>query len=104
MKKANITNQTIFSIYAEDKKGLVGQVLIHFNKRSYDMRSLNVARTDINDLGLLTIRAVVPAVDLLPFVERIKKIVEVYAVSTFADCLKKTGFYRMNSAALNNGL
>ena len=105
MKKANNTaNQTIFSIYAEDKKGLVGQVLINFNKRNYDVRSLNVARTDISDLVLLTIEAVVPAADLLPFVERIKKIVEVYAVTTCDENLKKTGFYRMAAPALDNKL
>jgi len=105
MKKAtNTTNKTIFSIYAEDRKGLVGQVLVHFNKRSYDVQSLNVARTDISDLVMLTIEAVVPVSDLLPFVERLKKIIEVYAVNTYGNNLKKTGFYRMASAALNNGL
>jgi len=103
MKKA--TNQpTIFSIYAEDKKGLVGQVLVHFNKRSYEVISLNVARTDISDLLLLTIEAVVPADDLRPFTGRLKKIVEVYAIQTYADCLKKTGFFRLNALALNSEL
>lgn len=103
MKKA--TNQTtIFSIYAEDKKGLVGQILIHFNRRSYELISLNVARTDISDLVMLTIEAVVPSAELLPFVERLRKIIEVYAITTYADSLKKTGFYRLASAALNNGL
>jgi acetolactate synthase-1/3 small subunit len=104
MKKATTTNPTIFSIYAEDKKGLVGQLLIHFNKRNYDVISLNVARTDISDLVMLTIEAVVPSTDLRPFVERMKKIIEVYAITTYADNLKKTGFYRMASAALNNRL
>ncbi len=79
---------TIFSIYAEDKKGLVGQVLVHFNKKNYEVISLNVARTDISDLVMLTLEAIVPAPDLLPFAERIKKIVEVYAVQTFGDSLK----------------
>ena len=105
MKKAtNTTNKTIFSIYAEDRKGLVWQVLVHFNKRSFDVQSLNVARTDIRDLVMLTIEAVVPVSDLLPFVEWLKKIIEVYAVNTYGNNLKKTGFYRMASAALNNGL
>ena len=103
MKKATI-QPTIFSIYAEDKKGLLGQILVHFNKRSYEVISLNVARTDISDLVMLTIEAVVPAAALLAFTERLKKIIEVYAVSTYADCLKKTGFYRMGSEALNNNL
>jgi acetolactate synthase-1/3 small subunit len=104
MKKATVTNPTIFSIYAEDKKGLVGQVLIHFNKRSYELISLNVARTDISDLVMLTIEAVVPLTDLLPFTQRLKKIIEVYAVQTSGAALKKTGFYRLASPALNNEL
>lgn len=95
---------TIFSIYAEDRKGLVGQILAYFNKRSYEVISLNVARTDISNLVMLTLEAEVPCGDLLPFVERLKKIVEVYAVQTFGDTLKKTGFYRLNSAALNANL
>jgi acetolactate synthase-1/3 small subunit len=104
MKKATVTNPTIFSIYAEDKKGLVGQVLIHFNKKSYELISLNVARTDISDLVMLTIEAVIPLVDLPPFTERLKKIIEVYAVQTSGEALKKTGFYRLASPALNNEL
>jgi len=104
MKKANTANQTIFSIYAEDKKGLVGQILLHFNKKSYDVISLNVARTDISELVLLTIEAVVPAADFRPFIERLKRIVEVYAIQTYADCLKKTGFFRLNTVALNSEL
>ena len=104
MKKVSSTNPTIFSIYAEDKKGLVGQILIHFNRKSYDVISLNMARTDISDLVMLTIEAGVPDHDLLPFTERLKKIIEVYAVMTHADNLKKTGFYRLESAALNTGL
>lgn len=103
MKKAT-SKPTIFSIYAEDKKGLVGQVLIHFNKKSYDVQSLNVARTDISDLVMLTIEAVVPADELRPFTERLKKIIEVYTITTYADALKKTGFYRLASASLNNEL
>ena len=95
---------TIFSIYAEDKKGLLGQVMIHFNKKSYQVISLNIARTDISDLVLLTIEAIIPADEMLPFTERLKKIIEVYAVQTYADNLKKTGFYRLASAALTNEL
>jgi acetolactate synthase-1/3 small subunit len=105
MKKQSKHQQTtIFAIYAEDKKGLVGQVLIHFNKKSYDVQSLNVARTDISDLVLITLEAIVPERELIPFTERIKKIIEVYAVTTYEESLKKTGFYRLASPALNQEL
>jgi len=95
---------TIFSIYAEDKKGLVGQILVHFNKRSYELISLNVARTDISDLVMVTVETLIPGDDLLPFAERLKKVVEVYAVQTYSDGLKKTGFYRLEIAALTPSL
>ena len=103
MKKPTQT-PIIFSIYAEDKKGLVGQILVHFNKRNYDIHSLNVARTDISDLVMITVEAILPAIGLIPFVERLKKIIEVYAVTTFTDNLRKTGFYRLADTALNREL
>lgn len=104
MKKATKSNPTVFSIYAEDKKGLIGQILIYFNRKSYELISLNVARTDISDLVMVTIEAIIPGPELVPFTERLKKIIEVYTVSTYGDSLKKTGFYRLESAALNNKL
>jgi acetolactate synthase-1/3 small subunit len=100
MKKPTL--QTIFSIYAADKKGLIGQILVYFNRKNFAVSSLNVARTDIRDLVLVTLEAVVPEKELRPFVERLKKVIEVYAVQTYAGCLKKTGFYRM--AVLNETL
>jgi hypothetical protein len=105
-KPAQPNNQFIFSIYAEDKKGLIGQILIYFNRSSYDVQSMNVSRTDISDLVLVTLEAQVPETALGPFREKLKKIVEVYAVTTYpaGEGLKKTGFYRLESAALNQGL
>ena len=107
MKKANHPqNQFIFAIHATDKKGLVGQVLIYFNRSSYDVKSMNVSRTDISDLVLITLEAEVPEAALSPFKEKLKKIIEVYAVTTYpaGEGLKKTGFYRLAAAALNNQL
>ncbi len=76
MKKPNkINQQTIFAIYAEDKKGLIGQILVYFNLKSYDVSSLNVACTDISDMVLITLKATVPLNDLQPFTERLKKII-----------------------------
>jgi acetolactate synthase small subunit len=107
MKKVNQRNdQFIFSIYAEDKKGLIGQILIYFNRSGYDVKSMNVSRTDISDLVLVTLEAEVPKNALLPFTEKIKKIVEVYAVTTYpaGEGLKKTGFYRLSAEALDQKL
>jgi acetolactate synthase-1/3 small subunit len=110
MKKANhpsnLQNQFIFAIYAEDKKGLIGQVLIYFNRCSYDVKSMNVSRTDISDLVLITLEAEVPESALKPFTEKLKKIIEVYAITTYpaGEGLKKTGFYRLSIEALNKTL
>jgi len=104
MKKAsNPNNQFIFAIYAEDKKGLIGQVLTYFNRSSYDVQSMNVSRTDISDLVLITLEARLPEAALSPFKEKLKKIIEVYAVTSYpaGEGLKKTGFYRLAVEALN---
>lgn len=96
----------IFSVYAEDKKGLIGQLMICFNRRDYPVESLNVARTDISDLVLITIEAGIPPADLFPFTERLKKIIEVYEVrhQPAGNGLKKVGFYKLQRPALNEQL
>lgn len=88
---------TIFSIYAEDKKGLLGQLLIYFNRKSYTVHSLNAARTDISDLVLITIEADVPVAELMPFTERLKKMIEVYAIHSLCrqGGLNKLAFFRL---------
>lgn len=68
------------------------------------MISLNVARTDISDQVMVTLEAVLPERDPLPFIERLKKMIEVYAVQMYVSNLKRTRFYRLASGALNNEL
>jgi hypothetical protein len=55
---------------------------------------------------LITLEATVPQSDLPSFILCLKKIIEVYAITTYDNQynLKKTGFYRMSVTALNNGL
>jgi len=105
-KPAKPTDQFIFSIYAEDKKGLIGQIMIYFNRSSYHVQSLNVARTDISEIVLVTLEAEVPFDALLPFTEKLKKIVEVHSVKAYpaGEGLRKTGFYRIGIDALNQQL
>lgn len=105
-KPAKPTDQFIFSIYAEDKKGLIGQIMIYFNRSSYPVQSMNVARTDISDIVLVTLEVEMPAAALLPFTEKLKKIVEVHTVTTYpaGEGLKKTGFFRIATDALDQHL
>jgi len=80
--------------------------MIYFNRRDYPVESINVARTDISDLVLITVEASVPEPELQPFVHRLEKIIEVFKVQyqPAGSGLKKTGFHRLQARALNPGL
>ncbi|MBV8391286.1 MAG: hypothetical protein JO080_15885 [Mucilaginibacter sp.] len=105
-KQSKPSNQFIFTVYAEDKRGLIGQLMVFFNRRYYDVHSLNVARTDISDLVMLTIEATVPAEEVFTLQEKLKKIIEVHSVTATPGevGLKKTGFYRLSVEALDESL
>ena len=105
-KQSKTTSQFIFTVYAEDKRGLIGQLMVFFNRRYYDVHSLNVARTDISDLVMITIEASLPASEVFTLQEKLKKIIEVYSVTATSEGagLKKTGFYRLSIDVLNEPL
>ncbi|MBS1522276.1 MAG: hypothetical protein JST50_14845 [Bacteroidetes bacterium] len=105
-KQSKTTSQFIFTVYAEDKRGLIGQLMVFFNRRYYDVHSLNVARTDISDLVMITIEATVPAPEVFTLQEKLKKIIEVHSVAVTPGevGLKKTGFYRLSIDALGESL
>ncbi|HZY35553.1 MAG TPA: hypothetical protein VFE53_02830 [Mucilaginibacter sp.] len=102
MKKSTAhQDQFIFSIYADDKKGLLGQLLVFFNRRYYEVHSLNASRTDISDLVLITVEAIVPESEVHSLQQKLQRIIEVYRVDIYpgARTLKKIGFYRLSIAA-----
>ena len=105
-KQSKTTSQFIFTVYAEDKRGLIGQLMVFFNRRYYDVHSLNVARTDISDLVMITIEAALPAHEVFTLQEKLKNIIEVYSVTATPgdQGLKKTGFYRLSIDVLNEPL
>ncbi|MEP6613593.1 MAG: hypothetical protein ABJA76_16950 [Mucilaginibacter sp.] len=100
MKKQKTTaGHCIIAIYSEDKKGLLGQVLVLFNKLNYEVNSLNVSRTDISDVVLITIEACVPEARLGILLQKIEKIVEVYRANAYQPGemgLEKVGFFRLS--------
>jgi acetolactate synthase-1/3 small subunit len=104
-KKANYPNgHCIIAIYAEDKKGILGEVLKFFNRKNYEVRSLNVSRTDINDLVLITMEAIVSPPELAPLLHRLEKIVEIYKACSFPtgdNGLDKVGFYRLSANVIS---
>ncbi|MEO6979492.1 MAG: hypothetical protein ABI113_13975 [Mucilaginibacter sp.] len=101
MKKQKTTaGHCIIAIYSEDKKGLLGQVLVLFNKLNYELNSLNVSRTDISDVVLITIEACVPEARLGILLQKIGKIVEVYRANAYQPGemgLEKVGFFRLSN-------
>lgn len=105
-KQSKTTSQFILTVYAEDKRGLIGQLMVFFNRRYYDVHSLNVARTDVSDLVMLTIEVTLPASEVFTLQEKLKKIIEVYSVTVTprGAGLKKTGFYRLSVDVLNEPL
>jgi len=98
-KQPTNAGHCIIAIYSEDKKGLLGQVLVLFNKLNYEVNSLNVSRTDISDVVLITIEACVPETRLGILLQKIEKIVEVYRTSAYQPGemgLEKVGFFRLS--------
>lgn len=94
----------IVAIWSEDKKGLIGQVMIPFNKRNHEVISLNVARTDISDLVLITLETIVPTAELPVLLRRLEKIVEVYQVRAYPAGEAgpgKVGFFRLSSKVIS---
>ena len=105
-KQSKQASQFILTVYAEDKRGLIGQLMVFFNRRYYDVHSLNVARTDISDLVMITVEATLPPSEVSTLREKLKKIIEVYSVTVTPGNagLKKTGFYRLSTDVLNTPL
>jgi acetolactate synthase small subunit len=94
---------SVIVIYADDKKGLLGQLLVFFNRKNYRILNLNVSRTDISEVVVITIEAVVPAAELPILMKRLEKIIEVYRADFYSAeeaRVAKVGFFRLAMAAL----
>jgi acetolactate synthase small subunit len=107
--KARTTTGTrnIIAIYADDKKGLLAQILSIFNKRDYSLGCLNVSRTDIQDIILITVEVEIPGCELKTILRKIENIIEVYrALAWDAQTLSlnKIGFYRVSLQLLGDSL
>ncbi|MES2277368.1 MAG: ACT domain-containing protein [Bacteroidota bacterium] len=98
---------TTIVLYAEDKKGLLGQVLMLLNRRDFPVISLSVARTDIHELVIITLEVVLPQAELHIILHKLEKIIEVYkAEAYFAGTfeLNKVGHYRLVEKVLDQQL
>jgi acetolactate synthase-1/3 small subunit len=108
MKAQLITGTlNIIAIYADDKKGLLAQILNIFNKRDYQIGCLNVSRTDIQDIILITVEVEIPDREVKTILSKIENIIEVYRALAWGAqtvSLNKIGFYRVSLQLLGDNL
>lgn len=89
----------IISILSDDKKGLLGQITSVFNKKSYQIESLNLSRTDVRNIVLVTVEVTMPEEEVRHTMFRLEKFIEVYSAD--AHCavknnLRKVAFFRVS--------
>jgi acetolactate synthase-1/3 small subunit len=97
----------IIAVYAHDKKGLLGQILMHFNRNNFEVSSLNVSSTDIHEVKLITITVTIPEGKLKLMLNKIENIVEVYKAYSFPYNDVKfnmVAYYRMSKNIMNTSL
>lgn len=95
----------IISILSEDKKGLLNQITSVFNKKNYEIESLCVARTDIRNIVMITIEALLPSEDLRNTLFKLERFIEVYRAD--AHCakehhLRKVAFFRVSKEIMTS--
>ncbi len=97
----------VITVYAEDKKGLMAQLLMLLNRRDYPVLSLNVARTDVNELILITMEVILPQNELTAILRKMERIIEVYKAIGYQENdmpLSRVGIYRVASERLDAAL
>jgi len=103
--RTNENEHCIIAVYADDKKGLLAQLLNMLNRRNYTISSLNVSRTDIREIVLITIEVKLPLNVLQVLLRKIETIIEVYqAIAYMPDelVLNKVGFYRVTKQVMDD--
>ncbi|SDE84756.1 acetolactate synthase, small subunit [Mucilaginibacter pineti] len=107
MRKPN-PNETpyVITVYADDKKGLLAQLLMLFNRRDIPVQSLNVARTDLNEVVMVTIEVEMVATEINPILHKLEKVIEVYKAKAYLSAdmpLPKVGIYRVTAERMDPG-
>lgn len=95
--------QYVITIKADNRPGLLHLVTGMINRRLIDIESLNAARTDINDIVLVSIELSISEKALTPLVLKLKNIIEVFsveAVKTERAVAIRSAFFKMNKTFL----
>ncbi len=104
--KPSANKQTFtITVYADDKKGILGNILIIFNRAGHDIKHLSVARTDVDQIILITLEVLLPGEQLNNILYKIEKIIEVYKATGIAVGLQQIAHFRLsNQLALADAL
>jgi len=93
-------------IYADDKKGLLGQILMFFNRRDVMICDINIAKTDIQHMLMITIEVQLQDSDNY-LVDKLRNIIEVHHVNVYpADEVKlnKIAFFKLKNECLKTDM
>jgi len=104
--KRNPETKKIVVIYADDKKGLLGHILMFFNRRDVMIGDINVAKTDIQDLVLITMEVQLHDGDHY-ILNKLRNIIEVHHVHVYSAHeveLNKIAFFKLKNECLKTDI
>jgi len=104
--KQKTVTASVVVIHAEDKKGLLGQILMFFNRRDVAIGGINVAKTDMQHFVLITIEAQLQDEDSF-IADKLRNIIEVHQVIVYgADEVKlnNIAFFKLKTECLKTDM
>jgi acetolactate synthase small subunit len=104
--KQGMDGTKVVVVHADDKKGLLGQVLMFFNRRNIAICDMNIARTDIQNMVLITIE--VQLLDCDNYIlNKLRNIIEVHRVDVYSTNevqLNKIAFFTLKKECLKTDM
>ena len=95
----------IITIVSDNKKGLLNQITAIFNKRNFAINSISISTTNVANIILITLEALLHHDELKTTLNKIEKIIEVYKVLSFAGNearLRMASLFKVSIEILNN--
>ncbi|MGZ3756586.1 MAG: ACT domain-containing protein [Mucilaginibacter sp.] len=103
----NLNENIIIAVYADDKKGLLGQILMIFNRRNITVHNLNISRTDIKPIVLVTLEVQLSLTEALMINHKVQSIIEVHKVMVYQASdvrLNKIAFFKLSGNCIGSTL
>lgn len=95
-----LEEQFVIAVYSDNKKGLLGEILMIFNRKGFEVSELNVSKTDIRDMVMISLEVTLPQQQLALCLKKLENIVEVYRAIGYPAAevaLRKIAFYRISN-------